>query len=644
MAPPNLESIVPADSLRSSITKFLDMSIGPNIVVHNNNSQGVDLGNLQLQTKSVISSSGLNVNSINGVSSLTISKEGAVNTVGSIITSSSLNSASLNVGNNNMTVSDTGLIYGANDLTIGSKFKVTASTGAVSAGTLAINGGIRATETVTIGGTIESPAISLANNGEVYILGSTVLDNNLSVTGASTFANTLAVTGASTFADTLAVTGASTFANTLAVTGASTFADTLAVTGASSFADTLAVAKAATLADTLDVAKDLKVGGNNVVITANTGAVTSVLPYSSYTLNASSSNTEFTIHTPDASMNNLFVSSTNNLLTTQEYVDKQIWNQTKRLNTILGKDSNELDNFNKVYEVITKIAGDSDIVKTLTDTNDKYGTLVDKTNEIKTSMSDIVSFAHNDVLVRCSRSVWADSYPPAPIPSTVSYIGEGWYFRNFALGQKINFYLPTNGINMTVKDINQLVLNVFAVSNKALPYISVYTAPKGIATDYWSIAHARINYLFTAPTTPTSATANKPYCLYTSDDAPINIYNTTPVKNSSITTVNKANNTYESLMQSIDSTIVSPDDKIVFMSIGSDSGYSANDLEFVLNSFNLCLKSGTTRFLFTNSSVATNYLFNSSFKKHADFTSMNAKETAYLNSYSEVFVPTPPTN
>ena len=199
---------------------------------------------------------------------------------------------------------------------------------------------------------------------------------------------------------------------------------------------------------------------------------------------------------------------------------------------------------------------------------------------------------------------------------------------------------------MTVKDINQLVLNVFAVSNKALPFISVYTAPKGnTLTDLWTnAAHARINYLFTAPTTETTNTANKPYCLYTSDDAPMNIYNTTPVKNSSIATANKTNKDTYSLMQSIDSTIVSPDDKIVFMSIGSDSGYIANDLEFVLNSFNLCLKSGTTRFLFTNSSVATNYLFNSSLNRHADFSSMNAKEIAYLASYTSVCIPTPSTN
>ena len=672
MASPDLISIVPPDSLRSSITKFLDVNIGPNITVYNNNSRGVDLGNLQLKTKSILSSSGINVSpdSVSGSSNLTISKDGEINTIGSIFTSSSLNSASLNVGNNNMTVSDTGLVYAANDLTIGSKFKVTASTGAVTAGTMTINGGFRATETITIGGTVESPAISLANNGEVYISGPSVFDNNLSVAGASSFADTLDVAKATTLADTLAVAKAVAFADTLAVTKATTladtlavaksttladtldvaksvtFADTLAVAKASSFADTLAVAKAATLADTLDVTKDLSVGGvgNKVVVKADTGSVSTFLPYSSYTPNVSSSNTDYTIHST-TSEDVFFGSSTNNLLTTQEYVDKQIWNQTKRINTILGKDSNELDNFNKVYDVITKIAGDSELVRTLKETNDKYGTLVDKTNEINTSMSDIVSFAHNDVLVRCSRSVWADECPPVPIPSTVSHMGEGWYFRNFAQGQKINFYLPTNGVNMTVNDIQQLCLNIFAVSNRSLPFITFYTAPKNNATDLWSgIVNARVNYMFSAPTTPTSNTANTSYCLYTSDDAPMNIYNTPPVKNSSISTVNSTNKQTYSLSQSIDPLIVQPTDKIVFFAINTDSGSSANNVEFIINSLNLCLKSGTTRFLFTNSSVATNYLFNSSFNKHSDFTSMNAKELAYLASYTEAFIQAPSTN
>jgi hypothetical protein len=532
------------------ITKFLDMNVGPNIIVHND-ARGLDFGSLRLNTKSIISGAGLNVSpdASTGLSKLTISKDGEINTFGAIKTSSS--------------------IHGYSDLTIGSKFVVTASTGNLTA------------ESMNIASSVS-------------------------------------------------------------------FDGTLNVAKAVTFADTLDVAKAVAFADTLDVTKDLKVGGNNLVIRANTGAVTSVLPYSSYTLNASSTNTEFTIHTISTTNEvEFFGSSTNNLLTTQEYVDKQIWNQTKRINTILGKDSNELDNFNKVYDVITKIAGDSDIIKTLSDTNDKYVGLVDKTDEIKTSMSDIVSFAHNDVLVRCSRSVWADECQPLPIPETVTCVEEGWYFRNFAQGQKINFYLPTNGINMTVNDIQQLCLNVYAVSNKSLPFITFYTGPKNNSTDYWNgIVNARVNYLFTAPTTPTtptSTTANKSYCLYTSENEPINIYNTTPVKASSISTVNSTNKQTYSLSQSIDPLIVQPTDKIVFFAINTDSGSGADNVNFVINSLNVRLKSGTTRFSFTNSSVSTNYLFNSTFNKHSDFSSMNAKEIAHLASYTTACIPIPST-
>ena len=73
------------------------MNIGKNVVVHNNNSEGFDIGPLQLQTKSIISSNGFNIGRDSGSSKLTISKDGVVNTSGEIVTSSSLNSASLSV-------------------------------------------------------------------------------------------------------------------------------------------------------------------------------------------------------------------------------------------------------------------------------------------------------------------------------------------------------------------------------------------------------------------------------------------------------------------------------------------------------------------------------------------------------------------
>ena len=125
----SLARILPQQEL--VITRFLDMNLGPNIII-NNNAKGLDLGSLQLNTKSVISGTGINVSPdvSTGLSKLTISKDGEVNTLGAIKTSSS--------------------IHGGDDLTIGSSFAVTASTGHINASLLSIDSTVTFADTLAV--------------------------------------------------------------------------------------------------------------------------------------------------------------------------------------------------------------------------------------------------------------------------------------------------------------------------------------------------------------------------------------------------------------------------------------------------------------------------------------------------------------
>jgi len=399
------------------------------------------------------------------------------------------------------------------------------------------------------------------------------------------------------------------------------------------------------MSDTLAVSKDLKVGANKFIVTASTGSASSDLPYTSYVPNDILSKTDITIHST-AEQN--FTSSTNKLLTTQEYVDREIWKQSKRINTILGKDSNELDNFNKVYEVITKLVGESDVVKTLTDVQDKYGLVIDKTNEINVSISDIVSTAYNVIPIACLPTVWQDESPPMPIPSTMSQnVEDGWYFRNFKRHDpnsdktfKINWYVPADK-GMKVKDIQQLFLNIFAKSNKALPSIHFFTKAKNNASDLWTgIVNAKVGYSFVADTNPESLslTANKSYCLYTGNKVPINIYNKIPLPTAEILTVNNNNKNTVTALQQIDSTIVSQDDTVLFFAIQTYNTFVPNDVECIINSLNIRLSSGTTQFGFNNSSVTSNYLYNFQFAKNSDFSNMSPLYTEYFDSYNSNFI------
>jgi hypothetical protein len=383
---------------------------------------------------------------------------------------------------------------------------------------------------------------------------------------------------------------------------------------------------------------DLSVGPGKFTVSHVDGTATSDISYNSYVLPASSTNTSTTLASGDEP---LTTSATSKYLSTQEYVDTQIWNQTKRINTILGTDPAVVDSFNNVYKLVTAFAGVSDTVDTLNDISGKYATLVDRAEEINTSVSTIVSQAYNQINVNCTPTVWQDECGPLPIPATITSktTEDGWYFSNFLTSEKINWYMPTNGTSMTVGDIQNLYMNIFAQSDVSLPFITIYTVAKTDGTNYANWANAKINYVFNSDAT--SSTANKSYCLYTGSN-PMNVYNKTSIK-SVVYTENVTNKNNANPGSSFDNTIVAATDKILAIAVSTDSGANVGNINFVINSLNVCLKTGTTSFAFSNSGVATNYLFNYLFKKHPDFsaypllTGNTIKEKAHSDAYDTAF-------
>ena len=252
-----------------------------------------------------------------------------------------------------------------------------------------------------------------------------------------------------------------------------------------------------------------------------------------------------------------------------------------------------------------------------------------------TSVSDVVAQAYNTVLVNCTPAVWMDECGPVPIPSSITLqtIEDGWYFKNYVLGNKINWRVPINGADMTVGDIKNLYMNIFAASNVNLPFITVYTAPKGNADDYAVWAGARINYYFNASSP--AQDANKSYCLYTSK-APMNVYGKTTLSPSSVLTTNKLNGALQDTSSTTYSSAVSSADKVIGIVIQSASTSLANQTNFVLNSLNVCLKTGTTNFAFSNAGVTSNYLFNYFFTKNVDFSAFPspAKQGPYVEQFN----------
>ena len=654
---------------------------------------------------------GLNINSNNGASSLTINSTGDINTngsinaTGSITTASSLNSNSINVNGSNLTIQDQGVlttigsITASGNLSIGSNYGVTASTGDVH------TGAVTSTGSISVGGTSGAPNLLLGNDGTITAVNDLNINSSkffvTAATGAVSAAGDLAInsnkftvssaSGNVSAAGTMSVLGnlsinsgkftvaassgnvsaagtmsvASDFAvNTnkftvAAVSGNVSAAGDLAIntnkftvasaSGNVSAAGTMSVASdlaintnkftVVAVSGNVSAAGDLAINTNKFTVSHTDGKTTSAIDYSSYTPADCATNTTTT---SASGVEPSCVSATSAYLTTQEYVDKQIWSQTKRINTILGTDSTVVDSFNNVYKLVTSFAGVSDTVDTLNNINGKYDTLVDRAEEITTSVSTVVAQAYNSILVNCTPTVWQDECGPLPIPSpiTTKTIEDGWYFKNFSATEKINWYMPTNGSTMTIGDIQNLYLNIFAASNISLPFITIYTAPKGDGHDYYAgWAGAKINYIFAADTT--SSSANKSYCLYTKNK-PMNVYNKTCMSPFCIQTANgdnKNNGTEGTQQSTIDSTIVSNSDIVTLITIQTSKLAAAENVEFVLNSLNVCIKTGTTSFTFSNASVVTNYLFNYFFKKNIDFTAYPspAKQEAHASSYDAIY-------
>jgi hypothetical protein len=718
MAPPQLNNaaIMPGSA---GITDDMHLYLGKNVAVKNS-SEGFITNNLPITTASVLTAgSGLNINKNGGSSALTIQSSGDLNTVGAITATGDITTAStawankLNIANGKATISDTGLTTIQDDFLVGSTVYVTKSTGKIHTdgpietdSTLSVGSTINSVGTVTIGGAdADSYNIQLMNTGDITAKGNFYIGSNadsdkfqvLSDSGNMTTKGTAQVDGNLTVGDDKLVVAAAsgnvsaqgTFTiasggeNRFRVDGSSgeVYAKGTLTVGANS------VFNVSASDGTVDQKGDLNIWNGSNKIVEISAADGSIIGHKTLSIRDSSNNDFFTVSAnagsvqvgnrasngkvhssfsqyvkPASYTDKLTVddtvsttSTTSDILTTQAYVDKAIWEQTKRINLIVGSNDTNLATFTNMFNMAQTLAG-NDAVQTLNG-------LLDTTGEIKTSISTVMNRAYNPVAVNCSRNVWIDECAPLPIPKSVANYGlDGWYFRNLALAtqgaSKINWFIPANGTGMKIQHLTNLFLNIHAVSDKSLPFLTVWTAAKGNASDLFPFANASINFYFSANSA--SASANKPYTLYTGNSEPANCYNTNKLRCFSSSTKNATNATANGnigtvtnvtsttlFASSFDTSIVSPTDNIIGFLISTASTAAASDVNMIVNS--LCVESrdttsddtrdkinGTTKFMFSNAAVATNFFYNRFYETNFDFSTINTKNKEMIEAYMPV--------
>ena len=76
------------------------------------------------------------------------------------------------------------------------------------------------------------------------------------------------------------------------------------------------------------------------------------------------------------------------------------------------------------------------------------------------------------------------------------------------------------------------------------------------------------------------------------------------------------------------STTINPADEILFITIQTDSGATVGNVNCVIKNLSIRQKIGTTQFAFSNAGPASNFLFNTFFKKNTDFTDIYTYDVA----------------
>jgi hypothetical protein len=412
---------------------------------------------------------------------------------------------------------------------------------------------------------------------------------------------------------------------------------------------------------------NLSVDSNGNMLFNNNGYVST--GFTNYVANPSSTD----VNTMSGDPNGGWSSTTNNYLTTQEYVDKQIWNQTLRLNTITNLQSTNPESFKNVFQLITALEGET-TATTISGFLNQTNNLVQQTQEVQMSVMKVANQAINNIPVLCSPNVWADCCTPLPIPTGVTNSQiDGWWYDASLLNNpptglvapnvvnKINWYIPANMTNIngnmvpfTVSQLRLLYINLIALNqtSSSAPWISVFTYPKGTNDIFPNLANAKIELLFNNIKGPSSTgspalPSNTNYCLYggsSSSVVPANVFDSVLMPVSSVKCINgSTSTTLNNNFISTDGTIVSGSDSVAFFAIETSS--SEKNTAFILQSFGIMGNNGTsvtetlgtTQFVFSNAGVSANFMYNSVYKCNSDFSPLYNTQSSQNNVYNSKY-------
>jgi len=275
----------------------------------------------------------------------------------------------------------------------------------------------------------------------------------------------------------------------------------------------------------------------------------------------------------------------------QTFATTKVDEQKLRIDAILNNAGTTLDSLKEISDYAQALDG-TQAQDILTATTTLTTNLSNEVSRATAAEADLNKKMEFEIEVFPVASVVPDEQPPALVPLTIKsnrtpgtvYNGrDGWYFKNTTAGHKVNWYLQGN-YTLTVKDILNLSFDATLYSLGSTPFITIYTQRKasGNAASWYN---AKRTYVVA---NNSNLSTYKEYQFYTNTLPDAVLPGTTPYALTITTAVSATVGT------------MLPDDLILTMSIGSDSGAAANSVEFKLESARVHTQLGTFKHKFNS--------------------------------------------
>lgn len=323
----------------------------------------------------------------------------------------------------------------------------------------------------------------------------------------------------------------------------------------------------------------------------------------------------------DTSIATVNASITSANTTNQAYTDTKVNAQKARIDAMLEGTTTDLDQFKEIVSLVNSLDA-TQAQDILTKTSTLSTSLNSEILRATTAENALKKKLEFQIDVLPVPSVYADAEQPSVMPLSIktnaSFTGtDGFYFKNSTAGKKINWYLPSV-TNLMGSDILNLYFDCTLFSTQSPPFISVYTQKTG-TNDLGSWYHSKATYIVWDVS---ALSTYKDYQFYT--HVPID----TPISGKVQYAL--------TLDTSSSRGVVEPTDKILAISIGSNSTATQNDVEFVVDKCHLQTPNATFAYNFSSylteinalSSSATSGLSSLTSSLSAEVTRAQASETA----------------